>query len=348
MFFSFSELHTDFFLYFFGMIPEIPRRRMTITDMFGFSLGTDPLCFGRTWWNHEIISREIESPKCQRPQEHTELMSAIEKWYILDKTFMDFSPFKSLGTSWKKDRRINLRFRIHLHELLKYPLCPTPVSNPVGNKGYSFLWHRNRVWILYLILGTEVLTNYYNIYNNIMKSQGWWTLIIEPKRAHGEKLASGVSNVDIYSPCNIVTNLQDAVAEIMQWYPLHRIIFNPSIIPNNHGSDWSLDFRHLYWEAVLEIWERTDMPHIFLYILARLRPYEFKEKSQFFTPLTILCDTDATNAEQDMRLATKPLQWIEIQTRRDILQKLNMNEKSPDWERQLWAHFAKISPRICQ
>lgn len=50
------------------------------------------------------------------------------------------------------------------------------------------------------------------------------------------------------------------------------------------------------------------MPHIFLYILARLRPDIFEKKSPFFAPLSILCDTDATNAEQDMKLAAKPLQ----------------------------------------
>lgn len=181
-----------------------------------------------------------------------------------------------------------------------------------------------------------------------MKPFEWWTLIIEPKREHGERLASGVSDVDIHSPCIVVTNLCDAVSEIMKWYSLHRIIFNPATITHQGRNLWPPFFNALFWEAVLKFWGRTDMPHIFLHILGQLRPETFTPKPQFFTPLNILCDTDATNAEKDMELAAQPLKWITIQTRRDIMDQLNINEKSPDWERQLWAHFAKISPRICQ
>lgn len=50
------------------------------------------------------------------------------------------------------------------------------------------------------------------------------------------------------------------------------------------------------------------MPHIFLHILEKLRPDEFKAKPQFFTPLTLLCDTESTQAEADMCLAAAPLQ----------------------------------------
>ncbi|MBP7773927.1 hypothetical protein KA071_02440 [Candidatus Gracilibacteria bacterium] len=175
-----------------------------------------------------------------------------------------------------------------------------------------------------------------------------YTLIVEPKRQRAEKIASGVGNVAIHSPCIISNSLSHAVHEIVSGVPLERIIFNPSIMPNGHGGDWTSDFRRLYGEAVLANWERTDMPHIFLYILARLRPDIFKKKPRFFAPFNILCDTDATNAEQDMRLAAKPLQGIAIQTRRDILQKLNLNEKSPDWEKQVAHFFTQMSQELCQ
>lgn len=174
----------------------------------------------------------------------------------------------------------------------------------------------------------------------------WWTLIIEQKKAHGEDVASGISSTDIHSPCIVVTNLCDAVDEIIRWYPLHRIVFDPAIPPRPIKSKWSPYFSTLFWDTVQKLWGRTDMPHIFLDILGQLRPDIFQKKPQFFPPLQILCDTDATNAEQDTYRASEPLLGVVIQTRRGILWHLNINEKSPDWKKHMWAHFAKISPRI--
>lgn len=233
-------------------------------------------------------------------------------------------------------------------------------------RGTVFYWYKNQNkgkngdTISYFLGGyfnflkIRCFLSFYKYWHNyilfiiILMHTASYTLIVEPRRQRAEKIASGVWSVAIHSPCIISNSLSHAVHEIVSWVPLERIIFNPSIMPNGHEGNGPSDFRRLYWEAVLANWERTDMSHIFLYILARLRPDIFKKKPRFFTPFNILCDTDATNAEQDMRCAAQPLQWIAIQTRREILQKLNIDEKSPDWEKQVAHFFTQMSQKLWQ
>lgn len=133
------------------MAPEIARRCVTIADMLGFSICVNTLCFCRTRADDYIVFSEIEAPKRERAQEHTELVTAIEKWEIMNKALMYFSSFEKFWSSREKHARIDIRLRVHLHQLHKYPLCPTPVSDPVCDECYFFLVsvHKYRDSILY-------------------------------------------------------------------------------------------------------------------------------------------------------------------------------------------------------
>lgn len=61
------------------MTPEIASWCVAITDMLGFSTCVNSLRFCRTRTDDHIVFPEIEAPKSQRPEEHTELVTAIEK-----------------------------------------------------------------------------------------------------------------------------------------------------------------------------------------------------------------------------------------------------------------------------
>ncbi len=175
-----------------------------------------------------------------------------------------------------------------------------------------------------------------------MGAISWKSLIIEQKRAHGEDIASGISTTDIHSPCIVVTNLCDAVQEIMLWYPLHRIVFDPTVPPHQGSSRFPPNFNALFWDAVLKLWGRTDMPHIFFHILQWLRPELCQERDWFFWPIHFLCDTDATNAEDDTKIAAQDIKWLQIHTRREILEKLWIDENTPNYRVKVAQHFAKF------
>lgn len=114
--------------------------------MLCFLSGSNSFGFSRARRNHEIILWKVEKPKCQRPEKHTELVSAIQVWNILNKTGVNFPSFEIFRSIRKKHRRINLRFRVHIHEFHEYPLCTTPMSDPICNQGYFFLRHISIVY----------------------------------------------------------------------------------------------------------------------------------------------------------------------------------------------------------
>lgn len=61
------------------MTPEIASGCVAVADMFSFSTCVNTLCFCRARTDDHIVFSEIEAPKSQRPQEHAELVTAIEK-----------------------------------------------------------------------------------------------------------------------------------------------------------------------------------------------------------------------------------------------------------------------------
>lgn len=123
----------------FAMAPEIPSRCMAIADMFGRSSCMDAFCLSRARSNNQVIFSETEEPKCEWTEKHAELVSLIQIWDILDETFMHFSSPEEFRSLWEKDRGIYIRLWIHLHEFHQYPLCPTPMGDPVSDKSYLFL-----------------------------------------------------------------------------------------------------------------------------------------------------------------------------------------------------------------
>ena len=96
--------------------------------------------FRRSTGNHKVVFRKIKSRKCQRTQEHTELMPLVQIRNFLNKTGLDISSGKYFWTLWEIDRSVNICFRKELHQTFKYPLRTTPMSNPVSHQRYFFLW----------------------------------------------------------------------------------------------------------------------------------------------------------------------------------------------------------------
>lgn len=70
-------------------------------------------------------------------------MSTIEIRDILNKAFMNLSPNEMFGPVREKNGCVDLRIRIDLHEFDQYPLCPTPMSDPVSDESDFFLNSRH-------------------------------------------------------------------------------------------------------------------------------------------------------------------------------------------------------------
>lgn len=113
--------------------------------MLGFSVCVDAFCLGRAGRDNEIVFLEAEEPKCEWTQKHTELVPLIQIRDILDEAFMYFSSLEEFWSLRKKDGRIDIRLWVHLHEFHQYPLCPTPMGDPVSDESYLFWWHGDRV-----------------------------------------------------------------------------------------------------------------------------------------------------------------------------------------------------------
>lgn len=122
------------------MTPEVSSRCVTVAHVFCLSSCSNTFCLSRCERDNEVVFSELKQSKCKRTQQHTELVSAIEKGYILYKTRTDRPSFKILWSLWEEHGRVNISFWVHLHHLHEYPLCPTPMSDPVGYNCYFFVF----------------------------------------------------------------------------------------------------------------------------------------------------------------------------------------------------------------
>lgn len=143
------------------MTPEVSSRCMAVAHVFGLSSCSNTFCLSRCERDNEVVFSELKQSKCKRTQQHTELVPAIEERYILYKARVHCPSLEIFGSLWEKYRRINICFWVHLHDLHEYPLCPTPVSDPVGYNCYFFsiLVHVKREYVFYKKRKTKEIDN---------------------------------------------------------------------------------------------------------------------------------------------------------------------------------------------
>lgn len=169
------------------------------------------------------------------------------------------------------------------------------------------------------------------------------TLIIERSTTVGQEFATWIGKSDIYSPSIVTTSVCGIIEELRQNQCIKRIVFSPEILHTSRWEKWSPEALAIYGKAIIDCWERTDMPHLFFHILWQLRPDLRQKGSPFFWPVHLLCDTDASNAESDTILAAQEFHGIQVHTRSNMLKQLNIDTKTPNYRAEVGKNFASLN-----